>query len=72
MELLRALATLVEPPTVAHRAIVNAVGLPVAPSVDDHTDVMVFQAYPYASVYLARMVSQLPRTTFMSSRPTPR
>ena len=52
MELLRALATLVEPPTVAHRAIVNAVGLPVAPSVDDHTDVMVFQAYPYASVYL--------------------
>lgn len=52
MELLRALATLVEAPTAAHRAIVNAVGIPIAPSVDDHTEVVVFQAYPYASVYL--------------------
>lgn len=52
MELLRALATLIEAPTAAHRAIIDAVGIPVEPSVDDHTDVVVFQAYPYASIYL--------------------
>ncbi len=52
MELLRALASLTDAPTDAHRAVADAVGMPALPSLDDHTDALVFQAYPYASVYL--------------------
>jgi hypothetical protein len=52
MELWRALASLVEPPTPALRPVAEAVGLSTLPGLDEHTDVIVFQAYPYASVYL--------------------
>jgi len=52
MELFRALASLLEPPTAAHRAVAGAAGLPPPPPPDRHTEVLVFQAYPYASVYL--------------------
>jgi hypothetical protein len=53
MELFRALASLLEPPSAAHRAVAGAAGLPTPPTPDEHTDVLVFQAYPYASVYLS-------------------
>jgi hypothetical protein len=50
-EVLRALAVLLEPPVPEHDAVAAALGLP-PPAADEHTDVLVFQAYPYASVYL--------------------
>lgn len=52
MELFRALASLLEPPCAEHRAVAAAAGLPPPPAPDEHTDVLVFQAYPYGSVYL--------------------
>jgi hypothetical protein len=51
-EALRALAVLLEPPAPEHAAIATALELPGIPRADEHTDVLVFQAYPYASVYL--------------------
>jgi len=51
-EALRALAVLLEAPRPEHAAIAAALELPPPPGADDHTDVLVFQAYPYASVYL--------------------
>jgi nitrate reductase delta subunit len=51
-EVLRALAVLLEAPAPEHAAIAAALELPPAPSADEHTAVLVFQAYPYASVYL--------------------
>jgi hypothetical protein len=51
-EALRALAVLAEPPCAEHAAIARALGLPPPPTADEHTDVLVFQAYPYAAVYL--------------------
>jgi hypothetical protein len=51
-EVLRALAVLLESPRPEHAAIAAALGLPAVPEPDEHTLVMVFQAYPYASVYL--------------------
>ena len=51
-EALRALAVLLEPPRPEHAAIAAALELPAVPSPDEHTAVLVFQAYPYASVYL--------------------
>lgn len=52
IESLRALAVLLEPPRPEHAAIAGALELPAVASPDEHTAVMVFQAYPYASVYL--------------------
>jgi len=52
MELLRALAVLAEPPAAEHAVLAAALELPAPPPADEHTDVLVFQAYPYASVYL--------------------
>ncbi len=52
MELVRALATLAEPPSTDRRALEDAVGLPGAPSAEDHTDLFVLQLPPYASIYL--------------------
>lgn len=49
---MRALAVLLEPPAPEHAAIARALALPPPPTADEHTDVIVFQAYPYASVYL--------------------
>lgn len=51
MELFRALAALLEPPSPALAPIAAAVGFAAPPRPDDHTNVLVFQAYPYASVY---------------------
>ncbi len=52
IELWRALACLLEPPTTQHRELANALGLGEVPGADVLTDLFVFQAYPYASVYL--------------------
>jgi TorA maturation chaperone TorD len=51
-EALRALAVLLEAPGPEHAAIAAALELPAPPTGDEHTSVVVFQAYPYASVYL--------------------
>jgi hypothetical protein len=51
-EALRAFAALLEAPVREHDQIAAALGLPPPPAADEHTDVVVFQAYPYASVYL--------------------
>jgi hypothetical protein len=51
-EVLRALAVLLEAPVAEHAAIAAALELPAPPAADEHTDTLVFQAYPYASVYL--------------------
>jgi hypothetical protein len=51
-EALRALAVLLEAPRPEHAAIAAALELPAPPAPDEHTAVVVFQAYPYASVYL--------------------
>ena len=51
-EALRALAVLLEAPRPEHAAIAAALELPVPPAADEYTSVLVFQAYPYASVYL--------------------
>jgi TorA maturation chaperone TorD len=54
MELFRALAALVEPPSDEElvERLAAALGLGVMPSASEYTEVFVFQLYPYASVYL--------------------
>jgi TorA maturation chaperone TorD len=52
MELFRALASLVEPPTEGAARVADALGLGTLPDAAEHTEVFVFQLYPYASVYL--------------------
>jgi TorA maturation chaperone TorD len=53
MELFRALAVLSEPPERAGVArLAAALGLGEAPGADAHTELFVFQLYPYASVYV--------------------
>src|SRR5262245_19090493 len=52
IETLRALAVLLEPPRPEHASIAAALELPAVPSADEHTAMLVFQAYPFASVYL--------------------
>jgi TorA maturation chaperone TorD len=52
VELVRALATLVEPPSADRRAVEDAIGLPRSPSAEEHTDLFVLQLPPYASIYL--------------------
>jgi TorA maturation chaperone TorD len=52
MELFRALAVFAEPPTAESEPVARALGLGALPSASEHTDVFVFQLYPYASVYL--------------------
>lgn len=51
-ELFRALAALCEPPAPAHLRLGQALRIPGAALEHDHTDLFVFQLYPYASVYL--------------------
>ena len=51
-EALCALAALLEAPCHEHAAIAAALELPPVPMADEYTSVVVFQAYPYASVYL--------------------
>lgn len=53
MELLRALAVLAEPPDRAGAGrVASALGLGELPRAEEHTELFVFQLYPYASVYL--------------------
>jgi TorA maturation chaperone TorD len=52
MELFRALAVLVEPPTDETARLAEALKLGVPASADEYTELFVFQLYPYASVYL--------------------
>lgn len=52
METLRALAVLLDVPVPAHVPVARALGLTSRATPDEHTNVLVFQAYPYASVYL--------------------
>ena len=52
MELFRALASLVEPPSAGAARVAEALGLGALPDAAEHTETFVFQLYPYASVYL--------------------
>jgi hypothetical protein len=52
IETLRAMAVLLEPPRPEHAPIAAALELPAVAGPDEHTAMLVFQAYPYASVYL--------------------
>ena len=51
-ELIRALATLAESPHPAHAAIARALRLPELPSPADHTELFLFQLYPFASFHV--------------------
>lgn len=51
-ELIRALATLAEPPHPAHAPIARALDLPESPELSAHTDLFLFQLYPFASFYV--------------------
>lgn len=48
----RAFAVLCEPPEPEHAKVADALGLPGAPTPKEHARVFLFEAYPYASVYL--------------------
>nr|MDQ3803645.1 molecular chaperone TorD family protein [Acidobacteriota bacterium] len=53
MEIFRALGVLAEPPDHAGAArVAAALGLGGLPAAAEHTELFVFQLYPYASVYL--------------------
>jgi TorA maturation chaperone TorD len=52
MELFRALAVLAEPPTEETARVAEALEMGSAPTADEHTELFIFQLYPYASVYL--------------------
>lgn len=52
MELFRALAVLVEPPSEETARLASALELGAVPTADEYTELFVFQLYPYASVYL--------------------
>jgi TorA maturation chaperone TorD len=52
MELFRALAVLAEPPAQEHRNLAALFQLGHPPTEAAHTDLFLFQLYPYASVYL--------------------
>jgi len=47
----RAFGVICEPPEPEHARLADALGLP-APTPEEHTEVFLFQSYPYASVYL--------------------
>lgn len=52
MELIRALAVLVEPPSPEGERIAGLLELPPPPRPEEHTELFLRQLYPYASVYL--------------------
>ena len=52
MELLRTLGALIEPPSPDHRRLAELLELGPVPTAAEHTDLLSFQLYPYASVYL--------------------
>ncbi len=51
MEVLRALAALAETPVGEHARLATLLGLPGTPTPNEHTDLFLFNLYPYASVY---------------------
>ena len=51
-ELIRALAALAEPPTPSHAPIARALDLPELPPPSSHTELFLFQLYPFASFYV--------------------
>jgi TorA maturation chaperone TorD len=51
MEVLRALAALIEAPAAEHARLAALLGLPAAPTADEHAELFLFNLYPYASVY---------------------
>ncbi len=51
-ELVRALATLAEPPHPAHARVADALGLADLPRPSDHTELFLFQLYPFASFHV--------------------
>jgi TorA maturation chaperone TorD len=52
MEIFRALAVIAEPPTEETGRVADALELGALPTVDEYTELFIFQLYPYASVYL--------------------
>ena len=52
MELFRTLGALIEPPGPELRPLAEALDLGPLPDAADHTELFLFQLYPYASVYL--------------------
>lgn len=52
MELLRALAALIDPPAAVPDRLVELLELPARPDVAAHTDLFTFELPPYASVYV--------------------
>jgi len=52
MELLRSLGSLIEPPSEETSRIARLLDLDSIPEVAEHTDLFLFQLYPFASVYL--------------------
>lgn len=52
MELFRALAVCAEPPSPGMASVAAALELGALPPASEHTEIFVFQLYPYASVYL--------------------
>lgn len=52
MELLRALASLCEPPLPGHAHVAAALDLGPLPEASEYTELFILQLYPYASVYL--------------------
>lgn len=52
MELVRALAALAEPPHPAHAPIARVLGFPGLPQPAEHTELFLFQLYPFASFHV--------------------
>lgn len=52
MEVIRALATLAEPPHPAHASIARVLDLPELPRPADHAELFLFQLYPFASFHV--------------------
>src|SRR4051794_7810479 len=52
MEIFRALAVLIERPCAELRPVADALGLPALPEETEYSDTLLFQFYPYASIYL--------------------
>lgn len=52
MELLRAVASIAEPPSLEQAGLLRLLDIPGEPDDASYTDTFVFQLYPYASVYL--------------------
>ena len=52
MELFRSLGSLIEPPSEETSRLARLLDLDPLPEAGEHTDLFLFQLYPFASVYL--------------------